>query len=248
MNISKCRNKITKSNSICLASSALAAFSLLSVVSAAAEVKAPDKLTVELEGLTAAGYLPVSSAFCMPAGLKPQNVSPGLHWSAGPSVTRSYVVIMVDPDVTTNLALMNKPGVTIAADSPRMNIYHWELINIPADVHRLASGDDSGSFVPGGKPIGPSKYGIRGTNDYWPYFNIRPSAPPVMHGPYGGYDGPCPPSNDEKIHDYKFIVYALDVASLPLSGQFFFPEIDKAMQGHVVARGEAHAKFTFDGK
>ncbi len=211
---------------------------------------AQQTLSVSLEDLTPAGNLPVSSAFCMPkgSGLKPQDESPGLDWSAGPPGTKSYVVMMIDPDVTTNLSLMNKPGVTIPAGSPRMDIYHWELIDIPAEVHRLAPGDDGDGFVPGGKPLGPSKIGVRGTNDYWPYFNKNPNAPASMKGPYGGYDGPCPPSNDEKVHDYRFIVYALDVPTLPLSGQFFAPAVLAAIKGHILAQGGADAKFTFDGK
>ncbi len=225
--------------SLLIASAALAAPSLA----------APASLAVGLEGLTPDGRLPLSSAFCAPKGatFKPQDESTGIHWSPGPEGTKSYVIIMVDPDVTTDLSLMNKPGVTIAADSPRMNIYHWVLIDIPPTVHRLAPGDDGEGFTPGGKPIGRTKFGVRGANDYWPLFNTNPHAPPGMKGPYGGFDGPCPPSNDARIHDYRYQVYALDVADLPLDGQFFAPAVLKAMQGHILAWGEAHAKFTYDG-
>jgi phosphatidylethanolamine-binding protein (PEBP) family uncharacterized protein len=50
------------------------------------------------------------------------------------------------------------------------------------------------------------------------------------------------------VHDYRFIVYALDTPTLPLSGAFFAPAALKAMQGHILAEGEADAMFTFDGK
>jgi len=221
-----------------------AALSALASMPAAAQAK----LSVKLEDLTAAGRLPVYTAFCMPkdSGLKPQDKSPGLDWSAGPPGTKSYVIISIDPDVTTDLSLMNKPGVTIKADAPRQNIYHWALIDIPPDVRHLAPGDDGDGFIPGGKPLGPSKVGVHGVNDYWYLFNT-PKAAPAMHGPYGGYDGPCPPSNDERIHNYRFIVYALDIPTLPLSGAFFAPAVLKAMQGHILAEGEADAMFTFDG-
>ncbi len=227
----------------------LLTLSLLTAAAPAVAV-AQAKLNVSLEELTPAGRLPVYTAFCMPkdSGLKPQDRSPGLDWSAGPAGTKSYVVISIDPDVTTDLSLMNKPGVTIKADSPRQNIYHWALINIAPDVHRLAPGDDGDGFIPGGKPLGPSKVGgVHGVNDYWYLFN-NPKAPAAMHGPYGGYDGPCPPNNDERVHDYRFIVYALDVPTLPLSGAFFTPAVLKAMEGHILAEGEADAMFTFDGK
>jgi len=207
----------------------------------------PASLTVKVTNLTPAGDLPLSSAFCMPPGssAKPEDKSPGLDWSAGPAGTKSYVVIMIDPDVPTDLSLLNKPGVTIAVDSPRMDIYHWVLINIPPTTHQLQPGADGDHFVPGGKPIGATEIGVRGTNDYWPYFNVRPTAPASMKGPYGGYDGPCPPTNDLRVHNYKFQVFALDVATLPLTGQFFAPAALKAMAGHVIAEGEADAKFSF---
>jgi Raf kinase inhibitor-like YbhB/YbcL family protein len=216
----------------------------------AMQASAQPTIKVKLLGLTPAGNLPISSAFCVPKSLgqKPEDKSPGLWWSAGPTGTQSYVLIAVDPDVVKNLSLMNKPGVTIPYDAPRMNIYHWVLINIPASVHKLAAGEDGDGFKPGGKDIGPGKVGLRGTNDYWPFFNKRPGAPAAMHGPYGGYDGPCPPSNDHKVHDYKFEIYALDVPSLPLTGQFFAPQVIAAMQGHILAKGEADAKYISPGK
>ncbi len=207
-------------------------------------------LQVQLEGLTPSGNLPISSAFCMPkgSGLTPQDKSPGLRWSPGPAGTQSYAVIMVDPDVTADLSLMNKPGVTIPADAPRQKIYHWELVDIPPTVTELAPGIDGDGYVPGGKPVGPGKVGVRGTNDYWYLFNNNPHMPASLAGPYAAYDGPCPPSNDDLVHTYHFIVYALDVPSLHLSGQFFTPAVLKAIDGHVLAQGEAAAKFTYDEK
>ena len=35
-----------------------------------------------------------------------------------------------------------------------------------------------------------------------------------MFGDYYGYDGPCPPWNDELVHRYVFTLYALDVPRL----------------------------------
>ncbi len=210
---------------------------------------AEPSLTVTLEDLTPAGRLPVYTAFCMPdgSGQKPLDRSPGLDWSAGPAATKSYAVIAIDPDVPTDLSLMNKPGVTIKADAPRQTIHHWALIDIPADVHHLSPGADGDGFTPGGKPLGASKVGVHGVNDYWYMFN-SPKAAAAMRGSYGGYDGPCPPRNDERVHNYRFIVYALDVPTLPLTGAFFAPAVLKAMQGHIVAKGEADAMFAFDGK
>jgi phosphatidylethanolamine-binding protein (PEBP) family uncharacterized protein len=41
-----------------------------------------------------------------------------------------------------------------------------------------------------------------------------------MAGEYYGYDGPCPPWNDERVHTYVFTLYALDIPRLPLEGRF----------------------------
>jgi Raf kinase inhibitor-like YbhB/YbcL family protein len=206
-------------------------------------------LQVQLEGLTPSGNLPVSTAFCMPkgSGLTPQDKSPGLRWSAGPAGTQSYAVIMVDPDVTSDLSQMNRPGFTIPVDQPRQKIYHWELVDIPSTVTYLPPGIEGDGSVPGGKPIGPGKIGIRGTNDYWYLFNNNPKMPPTLAGPYGAFDGPCPPANDALVHTYHFMVYALDVPTLHLAGQFFAPAVFKAMEGHILAQGEVAAKFTYDG-
>jgi phosphatidylethanolamine-binding protein (PEBP) family uncharacterized protein len=211
---------------------------------------AQQKLQVLLEGLTPSGRLPLSSAFCLPQGApgKPQDKSPGISWSAGPAGTQSYVLLMVDPDVVADLSMMNKPGVTIALDAPRMDIYHWELTDIPISVQRIPPGAEGDGFVPGGKAIGETPYGRRGTNDYWPYFNNNPKMPVTMKGPYGAYDGPCPPGNDLLEHSYKFQVFALDVKTIGLSGQFFAPAVLKAMAGHILAQGEVVAKFNFDDK
>jgi len=225
----------------------LAAIAAVTMALFAAPALAAAPLTVQIHGLTPSGDLPVSTAFCMPKGspLKPRDESPGISWSPGPPGTKSYALITVDPDVVKNLSLMNKPGVTIPVGAPRMNIYHWVLIDIPASVKALAPGEDGDHFVPGGKPIGPGKVGIRGTNDYWPYFNKRPGAPAALHGPYGGFDGPCPPANDQLVHTYVFKIFALDVPSLNLTGQFFAPAALAAMQGHILAEGQTGAKFTY---
>jgi len=221
---------------------AMAALAAVSLPAHAAET-----LSVKIGGLTQSGDLPVSSAICLPKGAaaKPRDRSPALTWSAGPAGTKSYAVIMVDPDVVKNLSLMNKPDVTIPVDAPRMKIYHWVLIDIAPGVTALPAGADGDGFKPGGKPIGKTRYGVRGTNDYWYLFNHNPEMPKVMEGPYAGYDGPCPPANDLLVHDYAFRVYALDVATLGLRGRFFAPAALRAMQGHVLAQGAASAKFTF---
>jgi len=57
-----------------------------------------------------------------------------------------------------------------------------------------------------------------------------------LAGQYAGYDGPWPPFNDERRHQYTFTVYALDVESLGLSDGFGAAQALKAMEGHIVAQ------------
>ena len=55
-----------------------------------------------------------------------------------------------------------------------------------------------------------------------------------MSGDYGGYDGPWPPFNDERLHHYVFTVYALDVNKLELRSRFTGGDAINAMEGHVL--------------
>jgi phosphatidylethanolamine-binding protein (PEBP) family uncharacterized protein len=115
-------------------------------------------------------------------------------------------------------------------------------VDIPGGVGSLAAGADSDGVTPRGKTPGRSEHGVRGINNYTDWF----ASDPEMKGDYGGYDGPCPPWNDSIIHHYHFTVYALDVESLGLSGRFGGPEAVKAMEGHVLAKGEWVGTYTLN--
>ena len=67
---------------------------------------------------------------------------------------------------------------------------------------------------------------------------------PEMGGTYGGYDGPFPPFNDERLHHYHFVVYALDVPSLELEGDFTLDDVRAAIEGHVLDQGEIVGEYT----
>jgi Raf kinase inhibitor-like YbhB/YbcL family protein len=203
---------------------------------------APLRLKVKLGGVAVNGRLPVSAAYCPPVKMDPAryNISPSVSWSRGPAGTRSYALIMTDLDVPKDLSLINKPGVTISADTPRVPFIHWVLVDIPPSVTRLRKGEESAGFVLKGKPVGPTDHGVRGANVYT-FFYPRDSD---LAGPRGGYDGPCPPNNDLVPHRYVTYVYALDVATLGLSGLFFGEDAQRAMQGHILASGEADASYS----
>ncbi len=178
-------------------------------------------LKVTVRGITPGKAIPRDFAFCIPArtghvALGP-NKSPAIQWSKGPAGTASYAIVMFDPDVPSSGENVNKEGRVVPASLKRVSFYHWILVDIPADVTALATGA-----------------GVRGVNDYTNWF----AGDAQMAGDYGGYDGPCPPWNDAIPHHYHFAVYALNVPHLGLSGKFTGPDVLKAMQGHVVARGE----------
>lgn len=83
-----------------------------------------------------------------------------------------------------------------------------------------------------------------GTWDHWIVWNIPPTKKieeNTVPGTEGindfrkhSYGGPCPPSG---THRYFFKVYALD-AKLDLSSNSRKKYVEKAMQGHILAKGE----------
>jgi Raf kinase inhibitor-like YbhB/YbcL family protein len=84
-----------------------------------------------------------------------------------------------------------------------------------------------------------------GTWDHWIVWNIPATTSKIAENTVPGsegmndfrrrsYGGPCPPSG---THRYFFKVYALDV-KLDLSLTSRKRDVEKAMQGHVLAEGE----------
>ena len=195
-------------------------------------------LTVTITGIKPGGPIPGRFAFCVPAKqghtTSGPNQNPAVSWSKGPAGTKSYAVITVDPDVPSVFDDANKEGKTIPASLKRIDFYHWVLVNIPPTLSRIPAGADSNGVTPHGKKPGPTTHGVRGVNDYTKAF----AGNSKMAGDYGGYDGPCPPWNDEIVHHYHFTVYALDAAKLDLPGKFTGPQALKAMEGHILAQGE----------
>jgi Raf kinase inhibitor-like YbhB/YbcL family protein len=185
-------------------------------------------LSVKVDALKPGGVILGVYAYCIPARQGHQapgpNRSPAISWSPGPARTGSYAIVIVDTDVPTDFTNARKEGLTIPADMKRRDFYHWALVDIAPTVTALPEGADSTSFIAEGKPVGPTKYGLRGVNGYG-------------GGIHGGYDGPCPPWNDTIPHHYHFWVYALDVPHLGVSGNFTGPDALNAMDGHVLAKG-----------
>ncbi len=222
-----------------------AAFGLLAALAAGAsgaEAAALKKLTVSVDGIRDNGPIPTEYAFCVPSEqghtTSGANKNPAIKWSKGPSGTQSYAIIVVDTDVPTVFDDANKEGKTIAKSLKRRDFYHMILVDIPASKTELAMGADSNAITPKGKPPGSTPNGVRGVNDY----TSAMSGP--MAGTYGGYDGPCPPWNDEILHHYHFIVYALDTPSLGLTGNFGGADAQVAIAKHALAKGEVVGTYT----
>lgn len=217
----------------------IAAALAATMMASLAQAAAAGQLAVEIGGVDHAGRLPDEVAFCPPASSAKKNISPAVKWSAGPKGTRSYALLMTDPDVPQDLGLINKAGTTIAADAARITVYHWVLDDIPVHVTALAYGIESEGLVPRGKPIGKTDHGRRGANVFTTFLASNAD----MAGTYGGYDGPCPPINDARTHRYSVRVFALDVPTLELTGAFDGASVEIAMRGHVLAQGEAAATY-----
>ncbi|MBJ6136244.1 YbhB/YbcL family Raf kinase inhibitor-like protein [Marinobacter litoralis] len=170
------------------------------------------------------------------------NRNPELSWEDVPEGTQSFVVMMFDPDVPSVADDVNQEGKTIPADLPRVDFFHWLLVDVPATTRRIPEGEDSDGVSPKGKPFGPGPVGVRGINNYTQFLAGNPD----MAGTYAGYDGPCPPWNDEIIHHYHFEVHALDVETLNLSGEFDGAAVREAMAGHVLASARVTGTYTLN--
>ena len=163
------------------------------------------------------------------------NRNPHLAWSGVPEGTKSFALICYDPEVPSAGDDVNQEGRTVPLDLPRVDFFHWVVADLPASLREIAEGSHSDGVTARGKPAGPTPDGgVQGLNDYTGWF----AGDADMGGDYCGYDGPCPPWNDERVHAYRFQIYAVDVVSLGLSGTFSGAELREALKGHVLAMGE----------
>ncbi|MGH1428659.1 MAG: YbhB/YbcL family Raf kinase inhibitor-like protein [Arenicella sp.] len=109
-------------------------------------------------------------------GCSGDDVSPQLSWSGAPKGTVAFAIMAYDPDAPTGSGW-----------------WHWQIVNIPADVTTLAAGSGSA----GGKQA--PKGSIQIKNDYG----------------VAGFGGACPPKG-HGVHRYQFTIHALNkVLELP---------------------------------
>jgi len=191
--------------------------------------------------------IPGDYAFCIPDPAHHvclgRNLNPQLSWSDAPAGTRSFAVICHDPDVPSKGDDVNQEGRTVPAALPRVDFFHWVLVDLPASITTLKEGEFSSGVTPRGKPGPQAAHGARqGINNYTDWF----AGDNDMRGDYYGFDGPCPPWNDEIIHRYVFTVFALDIDKLPLAGKFGGPEVRAAMHGHILAQASLTGTYTLN--
>jgi hypothetical protein len=202
-------------------------------------------MRLESSSFVDGGWIPGEYAFCLP---DPEshvvfgpNRNPYLAWSDLPDGTESVVVACVDVDVPTMPDDVNQEGREVPADLPRADFVHWVAVDLPATPGEVMEGEFSEGVTPRGKD-GSGPRGRQGVNDYTAWF----SGDADMEGSYLGYDGPCPPWNDGRVHRYIFTVTALDIPKLPVDGSFSLAEVHNAMAGHVLGEASIMGTYTLN--
>ncbi|MEM9069859.1 MAG: YbhB/YbcL family Raf kinase inhibitor-like protein [Myxococcota bacterium] len=205
-----------------------------------------DTFSVQIEAWAPGAAIPARFAFGKPGTDGPfalsDNVSPAIRWTGAPEGTKSFALLCVDPDVPSSADDVNQEGKVVPSDLPRVRFYHWVLVNIPATTAELPEGAGSEGVVARGKPTGKTAHGVTGVNNYTDWF----AGDADMEGTYGDYDGPCPPWNDSIVHHYHFEVFALDVEALELGDSFTGPDVEKAIEGHVLAKASHMGTYSMN--
>ena len=86
-----------------------------------------------------------------------EDLSPHLKWTSPPEGTKSYILIVEDPD------------------APMGTFVHWILYDISSSLHELSRGAGSGKTVKGGMKQGLTDFGHAGYGG---------PCPPKGHGPH----------------------------------------------------------------
>ena len=171
------------------------------------------------------------------------NRNPDFAWDDLPPRTRSLALICHDPDVPSRGEDVNQEGRVVPASLPRVDFFHWVLVDLSPTVSEIARGAHADGVVARGKPGPEAPGGARhGINDYTGWF----AGDKAMAGDYFGYDGPCPPWNDAIAHRYVFTLYALDVERLAVDGKFTGAEARSAMHGHVLGQAAITGRYTLN--
>ena len=143
-------------------------------------------------------------------------------FSAGGNIPKQFTC--EGTDISPALEWNVPPGATqsfaLIADDPDAPVgtwVHWVLYDLPATLRSLPQNFPKSE---------PSADGSRqGRNDFGKI----------------GYGGPCPPPG--KAHRYFFKLYALDT-KLNLKPGASKKDVERAMQGHILAHGEYMGRYS----
>lgn len=102
-------------------------------------------------------------------------------------------------------------------DAPGRTWVHWVVINIPSDKNELVEGVN-----------------FSADSSFAGAIQCRTN---FGHNKYGG---PCPPPGP--AHRYFFKIYALDTG-LDLTAEATKADVEKAMEGHILAQGQLMGKY-----
>jgi Raf kinase inhibitor-like YbhB/YbcL family protein len=143
--------------------------------------------------LTTSAFAP-NAVIPKPFSCEGNDKSPDLAWTGAPKGTKSFALIVDDPDA---------PGGTFT---------HWVLFDLPASTAALPPA---------------ASVGTAGKNDFDKV----------------AWSGPCPPPG-KGPHRYFFKLFALDLEKLGPKEGAPRDEVEKAMKGHVLGRGELVGTFS----
>jgi Raf kinase inhibitor-like YbhB/YbcL family protein len=193
------------------------------------------------------GVIPAEFTFCAMDAVAhvklSANRNPDFAWTGLPAGTKSLALLCHDPDVPSRGDDVNQEGRTVPASLARVDFFHWVLVDLAPAAPAIARGEFSDGVTARGKPGPHAPRGARqGINDYTGWF----SGDKDMAGNYFGYDGPCPPWNDEIPHRYVFTLYALDVPRLAVTGVFAGADVRAAMMGHVLGQAAVTGRYTLN--
>jgi Raf kinase inhibitor-like YbhB/YbcL family protein len=142
-------------------------------------------------------------------------------FSSGASIPKQFTCDAAD--ISPALTWNNPPAATqsfaLIADDPDAPVgtwVHWVLFDLPTNARSLPQN------VPKQEQLADGSR--QGRNDFRKF----------------GYGGPCPPPG--KPHRYFFKLYALD-KKLNLQPGATKKDVERAMQGHVLAQGEWMGRY-----
>ena len=131
-------------------------------------ITSADSFSLTSSDITSGKMMPKAQEF-QGFGCTGGNISPQLSWRGAPEGTKAFAITVYDPDAPTGSGW-----------------WHWQIVNIPANITSLAAGAGNAntSTAPKGSRQIENDYGV------------------------AGFGGACPPPG-HGVHRYQFTVHAL---------------------------------------